>query len=71
MKASMVDYYENELSMLDLTSSQMAGTKTYSAYIKQFVAILQKIADEKKNNLFTFEEIKALFDVCFHLIFEY
>jgi hypothetical protein len=70
MKASMVDYYENELSMLDLTSSQTAGgAKSSSAFIKQFVAILQKIADEKKNNLFTFEEIKALFDVCSSLLY--
>jgi DNA helicase MCM8 len=71
MKASMVDYYENELGMLDLTSvtnTTANGTTRKSTTIKQFVCILQKISEEKKDNMFNYDEIRALYEV-FILIF--
>lgn len=69
MKASMIDYYENDLSLLDMTESMsQGGRKSSSSYVKQFVSILQRISDEKKSDLFSFEEIKALYEVKFHLI---
>lgn len=63
MKSSMVDYYENELEMLDLSRTQSGSGSSKSATIKQFVAILQKLSDEKKKILFNYDEIKEIYDV--------
>ena len=69
MKSSMVDYYENELAMMDLsttlngTASSGGGRTSKSASIKQFVAVLQRVADDKKDKQFTTDEIKSLYEV--------
>lgn len=63
MKASMVDYYEDELGILDFTRSQNGSGSSKSATIKQFVSILQKISNEKKTDLFNFDQIKEYYEV--------
>ncbi len=62
MKASMVDYCDNDnlTSMLDLTTT--GGSSSKSSMIKQFVSILQRVSDEKRSDLFNFDEIRVLFE---------
>jgi DNA helicase MCM8 len=71
MKASMVDYYENELGILDMTSAGFSGSQcmppslmqgSKSQRIKVFVSCLQKIAQNRENNLFNVNEIKDLYN---------
>ena len=64
MKASMVDYYENELSLLDFTqNSQNSSRSSTSSTVKQFVTVMSNIANQKKDYMFSFDEIDALYKV--------
>ena len=73
MKSSMVDYYENELGMLDISSMDgisstpsaaggiVGGSK--SQQIKAFVAFLHNIAKQTKNNIFNVGQLKNAYEV--------
>ena len=63
MKASMVDYYENELGMLDFSRSLNGSGTSKSSFIKSYVTALQKLADKKKSNMFNVTELKNLYEV--------
>ncbi len=63
MKASMVDYYENEDGLLDLTRCQNGSGSSKGSQIKQFVAILEKISQQKGSSIFSFDELKSLIEV--------
>ena len=75
MKSSMVDYYENELGLLDMTASgfdmgsQMSvgvgggGGGSRISQIKNFATQLEKYAIDRKNPVFTVPELKFLYDV--------
>ena len=66
MKASMVDYGDDEFALLDQSSLNSSGSSSSkSSLIKQFVLTLQRISDDKKSDLFNFDEIKALYEVRF------
>lgn len=66
MKASMVDYYENELAIIESSLSQsFSGSKGKGSAIKQFVAILQNIAERERRNMFNFNELRKLITVSF------
>ena len=72
MKSSMVDYYENELGLLDMTMafgndnysgmSQKVGSSR-SAQIKNFVAHLEMDARKRNSPVFTVDRLKSLYDV--------
>ena len=68
MKSSMVDHYENELSLLELTTAQGKSRPSKSSSIKQFVALLQRKSDQKKEKRFTYDEIKEIYNVCIFII---
>ena len=64
----MVDYYENELGMLDMSnmgniSLAPNGGGSKSQQIKAFVGNLHKIANETKNNIFSVNQLKFFYDV--------
>ena len=63
MKASMVDYYENELGMLDFSRSLNGSGTSKTSFVKSYVSALQKMATKKKSNLFTGAELKTLYEV--------
>ena len=63
MKASMVDYYEDENGILDFSRSLNGSGSSKSAMIKQFVALLQKISTSQKSEEFSFEQIKEIYEV--------
>ena len=59
----MVDYYENELGQLDFSRSQNGSGSSKASSVKQFVAVLQRISDEKKTKLFNYDDLKILIEV--------
>lgn len=67
MKSSMVDYYENELGLLDMTMSSSNMTQNVGggklAQVKNFVAHMKIEAENRKSTMFTVEQIKVLYDV--------
>lgn len=72
MKSSMVDTFDNELGLLDVSinRSQLgdgSARNSKSAQIKDFVAILQSVSEKKKSLLFSTEDIKEIYEVIFQL----
>ncbi len=63
MKASMVDYYENEQGKLDFSRSMNGSGFSKALSVKDFVRYLQQVADQKKSNKFTYDELKELIEV--------
>lgn len=63
MKASMIDYYEDENGILDFTRSLNGSGSSKSAMIKQFVALMQKVSSQQKSDEFTYDQIKEIFEV--------
>lgn len=68
MKSSMVDTFDNELGLLDVSinRSQLgdgSARNSKSAQIKDFVAILQSVSEKKKSLLFSTEDIKEIYEV--------
>jgi hypothetical protein len=72
MRASMVDYYENEPEMLNMTrfNTGTGSKRGKGAIAKQIVGILQKIADQKGNEIFNFDEIKGAIEVFIFVAFK-
>ena len=79
MKSSMVDYYENELGLLDMTASGFdmgsqssgGGGGSKISHIKHFATQLEKYAIDRKNPVFNVAELKALYEVSEYLIIPY
>ena len=67
MKASMVDCHENELSTLESSFSQsqtiQGKSKSKSSQMKNFIAILVRVADSEGRKLFNMNELKRLITV--------
>ncbi len=79
MKSSMVDYYENELGLLDMTTNFSGASNNMTqnvgggkvAQIKNFLALMQMDAENRKSPIFTVERIKLIYDVrIFKFIFK-
>ena len=69
MKSSMVDYYENELGLLDMTMNFSGAGSTQNvgsgkvAQVKNFLAHMQMDAENRKSPIFTVERIKMIYEV--------
>lgn len=68
MKSSMVDTFDNELGLLDVSINRSqfgdgSARNSKSAQIKDFVAILQSVSEKKKSLLFSTEDIKEIYEV--------
>ena len=71
MKASMVDYYENELGELDFSRSLNGSGISKCSSIKELVGILQQVSDRKKSNKLSYDELKQLIQVRMNLHLPY
>lgn len=75
MRSSMVDTFDNELGLLDVTieQSQLNATSgnSKSAQIKDFVGILQTVSEKKKSLMFSFDDIKEIYEVFYNLIIQF
>lgn len=58
MKVSMMDYYTDEAGDLDFSRSMNGSGSSKSSMVKKFVAHLQTISDRRKNNIFSYDEIR-------------
>lgn len=66
MRSSMVDTFDNELGLLDVSISRsqvVSSGNSKSAQIKDFVGILQAVSEKKKSLLFSLEDIKEIYQV--------
>lgn len=63
MKASMVDYYENELGELDFNRSINGTGISKCSSIKELVGVLQQVSDRKKSTKFSIDELKQIIQV--------
>lgn len=64
MKASMVDYLENDLDQLEFRATQGGSqARGKSGAIKQLVFKLQQISDREHKDIFYFNELKDLISV--------
>lgn len=66
MRSSMVDTFDNELGLLDVSinRSQLgANGNSKSAQIKDFVSILQSVSETKKSLLFSSDDIREIYEV--------
>lgn len=66
MRSSMVDTFDNELGLLDVSISRSqlnASGNSKSGQIKDFVAILQSVSEKKGSVLFSTEDIREIYEV--------
>ena len=71
MQASMADYYEDEMGGFDFSRSMNGSGPSKISTLKHFVAALQKISDEKKSKMFSYDELKHLIEVNLKINFDF